>query len=159
MSSVVHESMQYMSDDDIRAMSVYLKSLPQKGRAADHLQLVVSDQFGKELLKQGAGIYAAQCATCHQVNGQGKPPQYPPLAGNQSITMDAAYNPIRIVLNGGYPPSTFGNPHPIGMPPFAQSLSDREIAAVVTYVRMTWGNQGKPVSPQQVSELRSTPMD
>ena len=73
--------------------------------------------------------------------------------------MDAAYNPIRIVLNGGYPPSTFGNPHPIGMPPFAQSLSDREIAAVVTYVRMTWGNQGKPVSPQQVSELRSTPMD
>jgi len=159
MSSVVHESMQYMSDDDIRAMSVYLKSLPQKGRAPEHLQLEVSESFGKELLSQGAQIYAAQCAMCHLPNGKGQPPQYPPLAGNQSITMDAAYNPIRIVLNGGYPPSTFGNPHPIGMPPFAQSLSDREIAAVVTYVRMTWGNQGKPVSPQQVSELRSTPMD
>ncbi len=159
MSSVVHESMQYMNDDDLRAMAVYLKSLPQKDHAPVGMQLEVPDAFGKQLLKEGAQIYTAQCAVCHQANGHGNPPNYPPLAGNQSITMEAAYNPIRIVLNGGYPPSTAGNPSPVGMPPFAQSLSDREIAAVVTYIRMSWGNPGKPVSPQQVSELRSTPMD
>lgn len=159
MSSVVHESMQYMNDDDLRAMAVYLKSLPQKDPAPVGMQLEVPDAFGKQLLKEGAQIYTAQCAVCHQANGHGNPPNYPPLAGNQSITMEAAYNPIRIVLNGGYPPSTAGNPSPVGMPPFAQALSDREIAAVVTYIRMSWGNPGKPVSPQQVSELRSTPMD
>ena len=44
-------------------------------------------------------------------------------------------------------------------PPFAQSLSNQEVAAVVTYIRMSWGNHGTPVSPQQVSELRSAPLD
>ena len=53
--------------------------------------------------------------------GEGKPPQYPPLAGNQSIQMASAVNPIRMVLNGGFPPGTEGNPMPYGMPPFAQS--------------------------------------
>ena len=50
----------------------------------------------------------------------GMPPHYPPLAGNQSIQMTSAVNAIRMVLNGGYPPGTAGNPMPYGMPPFAQ---------------------------------------
>jgi mono/diheme cytochrome c family protein len=45
------------------------------------------------------------------------------------------------------------------MPPFAQSLSNQEVAAVVTYIRMSWGNNGTPISPQQVSDLRSAPLD
>jgi mono/diheme cytochrome c family protein len=44
------------------------------------------------------------------------------------------------------------------MPPFAQSLSNQEVAAVVTYIRMSWGNNGTPISPQQVSDLRSAPL-
>ncbi|WP_249043854.1 c-type cytochrome, partial [Burkholderia latens] len=43
-------------------------------------------------------------------------------------------------------------------PPFAQSLSNQEVAAVVTYIRMSWGNNGTPISPQQVSDLRSAPL-
>jgi mono/diheme cytochrome c family protein len=73
--------------------------------------------------------------------------------------MQSAVNPIRMTLNGGYPPSTGGNPMPHGMPPFAQALSDTEVAAVVTYIRRAWGNHGTPVSPQQVSNLRSAPLD
>ena len=60
----------------------------------------------------------------------------------QSIQMESAVNPIRMVLNGGYPPGTAGNPRPYGMPPFAQRLSDDEVAAVVTYIRAAWGNRG-----------------
>ena len=60
--------------------------------------------------------------------------------------MESAVNPIRMVLNGGFPPGTHGNPMPYGMPPFAQSLSDDEVAAVVTYIRTAWGNRGAPVS-------------
>ena len=66
----------------------------------------------------------AQCATCHGADGRGMPPHYPPLAGNQSIQMQSAVNPIRMVLNGGFPPGTAENPKPYGMPPFAQRLSD-----------------------------------
>jgi mono/diheme cytochrome c family protein len=159
MAEVVHNSLQYMSDEDIHAMSTYLKTIPQKDEAPEHLQLETSQQFGSELLKQGQKIYADNCAKCHAENGLGMPPSFPPLANNQSIQMPSAVNPIRMVLNGGYPPSTFGNPKPYGMPPFAQALSNQEVAAVVTYIRMSWGNHGTPVSPQQVSELRSAPLD
>lgn len=159
MAEVVHNSMQYMSDDDIRAMATYLKTIPQKSEAPETMQYETSQKFGSELLDQGKKVYADYCAKCHAENGLGKPPAYPPLATNQSIQMPSAVNPIRMVLNGGYPPSTGGNPMPHGMPPFAQSLSNEEVAAVVTYIRMSWGNHGAPVSPQQVSDLRSAPLD
>ena len=104
-------------------------------------------------------IYDRECASCHGAAGLGMPPHYPPLAGNQSIQMGSAVNPIRMVLNGGYPPGTAGNPMPYGMPPFAQPLSDDEVAAVVTYIRTAWGNRGAPVSARQANELRSAPLD
>ena len=56
---------------------------------------------------------------------------FPPLAGNQSITMASPVNSIRMVLNGGYPPGTKKNPKPHGMPPFSHILSDDEVSAVV----------------------------
>ena len=114
---------------------------------------------GINLLQQGQKIFHDQCAKCHAENGLGMPPNYPPLANNQSIQMQSAVNPIRMVLNGGYPPSTVANPRPYGMPPFAQALSNEEVAAVVTFIRMSWGNKGTPVSPQQVANLRSSPLD
>ena len=59
-----------------------------------------------------------------------------------------------MVLNGGYPPSTTGNPRPYGMPPFASSLTDAEVAVVVSFIRRSWGNQGTLVSPQDVGRWR-----
>jgi mono/diheme cytochrome c family protein len=73
--------------------------------------------------------------------------------------MGSAVNPIRMVLNGGYPAGTADNPMPYGMPPFAQSLSDDEVAAVVTYIRTAWGNRGAPVSARDANALRSAPLD
>jgi mono/diheme cytochrome c family protein len=73
--------------------------------------------------------------------------------------MSSAVNPIRMVLNGGYPPSTAGNARPYGMPPFAQSLSDNEVAAVVTYIRTAWGNRGGAVAATDANALRSAPLD
>jgi mono/diheme cytochrome c family protein len=73
--------------------------------------------------------------------------------------MESAVNPIRMVLNGGFPPGTAGNPMPYGMPPFAQTLSDDEVAAVVTYIRAAWGNRGAAVSARSANELRKVPLD
>ncbi|CCD38174.1 Putative diheme cytochrome c-553 [Candidatus Paraburkholderia kirkii UZHbot1] len=159
MAEVVHNSLQYMTDADVNAISTYFKSIPQKKEAPEVMQLGTSEKFGGELLTLGKKVYTENCAKCHAENGLGKPPAYPPLANNQSIQMQSAVNPIRMTLNGGYPPSTEGNPMPHGMMPFAQALSDTEVAAVVTYIRMSWGNHGTPVSPQQVSNLRSAPLD
>ncbi|WFU68103.1 cytochrome c [Bradyrhizobium brasilense] len=158
MAEVVYNSLQYLNDDDARAMAVYLKGLAQGGppeKASTSLPSAESSL----LLSFGKSIYDRDCASCHGATGQGMPPDYPPLAGNQSIQMVSAVNPIRMVLNGGYPPGTLGNPMPHGMPPFAQKLSDDEVAAVVTYIRTAWGNRGEPVSARQANELRAATLN
>ncbi len=154
MAEVVYNSLQYLNDEDIRAMAVYLKGLAQ-GTSPDKPPPALPTAESSLLLSLGKQIYDRDCASCHGATGLGMSPHYPPLAGNQSIQMASAVNAIRMVLNGGYPPGTAGNPMPYGMPPFAQRLSDDEVAAVVTYIRTSWGNRGAPVSARQANELRT----
>jgi mono/diheme cytochrome c family protein len=159
MAEVTFNSLQFMSDEDIRAMAVYLKSLPaDKGPASDPADSPVRADIN-QVFSEGRRIYAARCANCHGAEGKGKLPHYPPLARNQSIGMSSAVNPIRMVLNGGYPPGTRRNPMPYGMPPFAQDLNDNEIAAVVTFIRTAWGNRGAPVNAREVNQLRSATVE
>jgi mono/diheme cytochrome c family protein len=66
-------------------------------------------------------------------------------------------NAIRIVLSGGFAPVTAGNRRPYSMPPFAQKLSDQEVADVTTYIRRSWGNNAPPVTVDDVRKYRSTP--
>jgi mono/diheme cytochrome c family protein len=158
MAEVVYNSLQYLNDADVRAMAVYLKALPQHGaQKTDNASDVPREERGL-LFALGSKIYDAQCATCHGAKGEGKLPDFPPLANNQSIQMTSAVNPIRMVLNGGYAPGTFKNPSPYGMPPFAQSLTDEEVAAVVTFIRTAWGNRGTPVTAKEANALRSAPL-
>jgi len=65
-----------------------------------------------------------------------------------------AANAIKAVLNGGFPPSTAGNPRPFGMPPYAGRLSEADIAAVLTYARASWGNDAAPVSTLDIERYR-----
>jgi mono/diheme cytochrome c family protein len=158
MAEVVYNSLQYLTDDDARAMAVYLKSIAQSSPPPAPTSAVPTEE-GSLLMSLGKTVYDARCASCHGAQGEGKPPHYPPLAGNQSIQMQSAVNAIRMVLNGGYPPGTASNPMPYGMPPFAGVLSDNEVAAVVTYIRTSWGNRGAAVAAREANELRSAPLD
>ncbi|MEN8503513.1 cytochrome c [Paraburkholderia sp. SIMBA_050] len=154
MAEVTYHSLQYMTGEDVKAMAVYLKTLPDnRGRKSGP-----SAPTNTNVFALGEKIYADKCAICHGAKGEGKLQHYPPLAGNQSIEMDSAVNPIRIVLNGGFPPGTMRNPEPYGMPPFAQELNDTDAAAVVTYIRTAWGNHGQPVTARDVNELRNAPL-
>lgn len=155
MAEVTYNSLQYMSDEDVRAMAVYLKSLPADQPVSADVSASPLRADVNQAASEGRRIYGQQCASCHGAEGRGKPPHYPPLAGNQSINMTSSVNPIRMVLNGGYPPGTRRNPMPYGMPPFAQALSDNDIAAVVTYIRTAWGNRGGGVSVRDVNQLRA----
>jgi mono/diheme cytochrome c family protein len=158
MAEVTFDSLQYLNDADVRAMAIYLKSVGQGSPLATEVTAVPAPESSL-LLHFGQTVYEAHCASCHAADGRGMPPEYPPLAANPSIQMQSAVNPIRMVPNGGFPPGTEGNPMPYGMPPFAQSLSDDEVAAVVTYIRAAWGNRGTPVSSRDANQLRTAPLD
>jgi mono/diheme cytochrome c family protein len=152
MAEVVYNSLQYLTDKDARAMAVYLKSLPP--RQSEPLPTSQARLVDPSTMELGRKIYAQQCAACHGDEGEGRGVAFPLLAGNQSITMSSPVNAIRMVLNGGYAPGTKKNPRPYGMPPFSHVLNDNETAAVVTYIRVAWGNTGTPVTPEQINELR-----
>jgi mono/diheme cytochrome c family protein len=155
MAAVTHNSLQYLTDSDATAMAIYLKSLLESKASPP---LVVEGIRGSAALSTGRSVYQRHCAACHRSDGKGMPPAYPPLAGNPSIEMELSVNPLRMVLNGGYPPQTTANPRPYGMPPFAQVLSDDEVAAVVTYIRISWGNHGAAVTRREANAMRAAPL-
>ena len=158
MAEVVRQSLQHMGTTDVQAMAVYLKSLPGPAQGAPRAPRETSEQ-ARQQLALGAKLYEAQCASCHQADGKGVPPGYPPLAGNRALTTDSAVNAIRLVLNGGFAPGTSGNPRPYGMPPFGPVMDDTEVAAVVTYLRASWGNDAPAVSALEVNKYRSVPLE
>ncbi|HVE50193.1 MAG TPA: cytochrome c [Casimicrobiaceae bacterium] len=152
MAEVVFSSTQYLTNDDVRAIATFLKSLPEPQiSTAKPLLQKAADPTAAQVAR-GLEIYESRCAECHGSNGEGRK-FYPALAGNRSVVLDNVSNPIRAVLSGGYPPATAGNPRPFGMPPFAPFLSDDEVAAVVTYIRSAWGNTASAVAEWQVARM------
>lgn len=156
MAEVVRESLQHLADEDIRAMAVYLKSLPQNETGRQAAAPRADDE---NTLQLGAALYDEHCTDCHKAAGEGAPPHYPALAGNRAVVLDSPVNAIRAVLHGGYPPSTRGNPRPYGMPPFAPALNDQQAAAVLSYVRNAWGNSAGMVSADEVNRQRAIRLD
>ena len=166
MAEVVAGSTQFWTDADLQATAAYLQSLPQisaqfdvktstKSTASDKSKSV----FNKPVLfDKGAELFTQHCATCHGEQGQGIRVEgnvaLPALAGNRAITLPNTTNLVRILLAGGYAPSTAGNPRPFGMPPFVHVLNDEDIAAVTTYIRNAWGNQAASVTAADVVRQR-----
>ncbi|ART48645.1 cytochrome c [Acidovorax carolinensis] len=149
MAEVVFRSTQYLSDADAQAMAVYLRALPQQAPVA-----TAGAKPSVATLERGAKVYEQHCAQCHGDKGEGKPGAFPALAGNRAVMLQDPTNLVRVVLQGGYLPATAGNPRPHGMPPFQQTLSDEDVAAVTTFVRNSWGNQAPGVGTIEVYRAR-----
>jgi mono/diheme cytochrome c family protein len=159
MAEVVGRSLQHLSENDVGAMAVYLKSLP-----AEKEERQPAEAPPEDVMKLGGKLYGQHCADCHGKDGRGAAgedggPAYPPLAGNRTLLHAEPVNAIRIVLNGGFAPATSGNPRPYGMPPYSPVLSDTEVAAVVSYVRASWGNGARMTTPAEVNNYRAVPLD
>jgi mono/diheme cytochrome c family protein len=152
MAEVVQHSIQFLDASDIRAMAVFLKSLPPAPTDTDPREIPAANSAVRG---RGGKLYEDRCAGCHGDKGKGVPGAYPALAGNRAVTLPITTNLVQVVLNGGYPPATRGNPRPYGMPPFATQMSDADVAAVLTYVRTSWGNRAAPVTELAVSQQRS----
>lgn len=148
MAEVVFISTQHLNQKDLRAIAHFLKELPRQENAKEDLKLATPE--GQQI---GQSLYLNQCAQCHGDHGEGRG-DYPSLAGNRTVIMNSSVNLVRIILSGGFAPTTEGNPRPYGMPPFGHTLSDSEVAAVATYVRNAWGNNAGAVMPLNVQKSR-----
>ena len=146
MASVVFRSTQHWPDEDLRAVADYLVALPPEPAGTPSKPAAVA------VLKAGAALYADRCADCHGVRGEGVPGIYPALAGNPTVLQPTARNLVQVLRRGGFPPSTAGNARPYSMPPLPLNTADT--AAVVSFVRQSWGNGASAVSELDVLMLR-----
>lgn len=118
----------------------------------------------RELFVLGKEIYAREgfCGTCHQMDGGGlTASQFPPLRGTPWVT-GSPERLIKIVLKGVMGPmEVAGREYPgqVPMTPYEGMLNDTEIAAVLTYVRNSFGNQASPISPDLVKKVRAEVKD
>jgi mono/diheme cytochrome c family protein len=147
MADVVTYSTSLMTDSDLHAMAVYIKS-----QAAS--PSVVYRPPGEAVMRRGAAIYSDACASCHLENGVGQPTIFPPLVHNAMLQQ---HDPIGIehaLLAGSRIGSSSSRPSPLTMPSFAWKLNDQEIADVATYIRNSWGNQAPPVLASEVHAAR-----
>lgn len=119
-----------------------------------HLTEAEQNQF-----KVGHEVYFrdAHCATCHQPDGKGLDPAFPPLAASAWVTGDPN-RLIKLTMHGMMGPFELNGKKYDGLVPmtaFGSLLKDDEIAAVLTYVRNSFGNKATSVQPGQVSTIRA----
>jgi len=108
----------------------------------------------EERIKLGAEVFANNCQACHQQDGQGVPDAFPPLAGSDYLNGDKI-RAIKTVTGGLEQPLTVNGKGFNGVMP-AWTLSDEDIANVLTFVYSKWDNSGQEVTPQEVKLHRVT---
>jgi nitrite reductase (NO-forming) len=109
---------------------------------------------GPSQIAAGGTLYKTYCMGCHQAEGEGMPGTFPPLAKSDYLMADKTRS-IEIVLNGHSGPIKVNDQDYNGVMPPMGHLKDDEIAAILTYVRNSWGNEGDPVSVAEVASVRA----
>jgi mono/diheme cytochrome c family protein len=153
MSEVIGNSTSRLTDPDIHAIAVYLKSLAPATRSG-------SPKPAADALKAGEIVYTTRCADCHLPSGLGMPraanadasKTAPPLAGSAALQAPNPATLINVILYGAHEAALTDGSWP-KMSGFELSvgLDDEQIAALCTYVRSSWGNQAGAVDPAAVA--------
>lgn len=151
MTEAFNNSTQYMTDNDLGAISDYLVSLPGNGKDGSPW---TPSSAPVAWSSPGAKTYLAKCSSCHGQDGRGQGQWIPPLAGASSSMVNESATGINATLNGSDRVIAGGVPDAYRMPPYRNQLTDQEIADVLTFVRSTWGNQGDAVEAKEVRTLR-----
>lgn len=143
MREVVHNSLSYLTNDDLMAIAVYLKSQPARGKPSPAASSFKPDT-------KAAHLYLDHCAPCHQAKGIGMPGAIPPLAGNPVVLAPDPSDVLSVVLGGVPARGAY-----MAMPSFA-SLRNDDIASIANYVRTSWGNTAsQPVRADNVQAIRT----
>ena len=151
MGEEVERSSSKISEKDLKAIALYLKDQsPPESPAPE--AVAASDP----VMKAGEAIYKDQCAACHKLDGSGVADLFPALRTASSVRAEDPASLIHVVMNGAKSASTSEAPTGPGMPSYAWQLTDQQIAAVLTYVRNTWGNAAPSVSESVVKSARTS---
>jgi len=107
-----------------------------------------------ELMAKGKEVYAKQCSVCHQPEGQGLPPAFPALAGSKVVNTPLL-TPEGKLIPDGHVDRVMNGKANTAMQAFKNTLSDVELAAVITFERNSFGNRmGDMIQPAQIKSLR-----
>lgn len=151
MAEAVTHSTSRMSDEDILAIATYLKDSGEGGASAKPEPVAASNNA----MRAGAAIYKDSCAACHRDSGEGEIHLFPRLAGSALVQSDDPTTLARVVLHGTRAVATAGAPTAPAMPAFDWRLDDTQVAAVLTYIRNSWGNAAGSVSASAVASQRA----
>ena len=115
---------------------------PQSGAAAERAR--------------GKSVYNSVCGICHGTDGEGKPGQAPPLAGSEWVNTKGFNRLAHIPLMGlSGPLEVKGKQWTLSMAPMGAALSDDDLAAVLTYIRSSWGNKAPAVTGDDIKQIRA----
>lgn len=153
MNRVVLNSTSRLDDVDVRAMAVYLRSLPANE------QKVTLRAPDEGVMRRGEMLYDLHCGTCHQPDGQGADTTGPPMVASPVTLAPDPASLINITLYGAQLPATPVSPEWRArrwqvMEDYYDKLSDSEVADLLTYVRRAWSNQSSAVTAEQVRRQR-----
>lgn len=149
MSDVIRDSTSQMRDSDLQAVATYLKDLPAPHEATPQ-PVSASDPA----MRAGQAIYVDNCSACHAADGSGVPNLIPPLKDSPIVQSADPTTLARVVLHGTQNVATAQAPTGPSMPAMGWKLTDQQAAAVLTYVRNSWGNAAAPLDAGQVGNSR-----
>ena len=150
MNEVIGNSVRHLTDVDIQAIAVYIKSLPA-------IETSDTQSPGEAEKSTNETQYTIRCGTCHLPTGLGSTPGAelgPPLVGNPVVQAPSPASLINVILNT----SEVLAPAPAAgwknMEGFGDKLDDDQVAAIANYLRSSWGNRGSQVTAADVAKQR-----
>ena len=129
------------------------KGSESSANAASQTAVAATGAVDGASASDGGKFFTTNCSSCHQTHGQGLPGTFPPLAGNPVVTGDpkTVIHIVKFGLTGKV--AVAGQNYNGQMPAWKGTLSDSEIASVLTYIRSAWGNTAGGVSAADVTAV------
>jgi mono/diheme cytochrome c family protein len=177
MAGIVQNATQYLTPEDLRAISVFLRAQPGVRNREDVKGMRSRDTFGEPAIDDvttlrgnavsnvsGAQLFVANCASCHRWTGAGVGDRaaasaaasaagaYPPLIHNSTVGASSADNLAMVILHGVRRQTKSAD---VLMPAFAGELDDAQIAALANYVTKRFGNPATTIAASRVAALRA----
>jgi len=155
MAEEVNLSTSKVSDEDLKAIAIYLKDRPGDPTHGQNQAQAPPTPSDQGVMKGGAQIYADECSGCHGANGKGVSGLFPSLSGTPVVQQADAASIVHVILRGAISAGTDLAPTSAAMPAFAWVMNDDQVAAVATYVRSSWGNAAPAVKAGDVAKERA----
>ncbi len=153
MAEVIADSLSHLTQEDIRAIVAYLRSIPPIATVPAVAENPPARTAAEPPQSLGEQIFSGNCANCHDWNGLGAQSHYADLLGGRTVNDADATNLMAVVLGGST--EEIGG-HKVFMPPFGKGRSDGELAAVVNFTSAYFGSGAAKVTAADIAKTRQS---